>query len=85
MAKGLTVKQRHFIHAPIGKVFTSLTEPRMLRKWFLSSAQLSPRKGGNYAFTWHGGYHHSGKVLSFARDKALSLSWPQFGKANLSG
>lgn len=85
MAKSLTIKQGHFIRAPVSKVFMSLTEPRMLRKWFLTSAQLSPRKGGNYTFTWHGGYHHSGKVLSYSRDKALSLSWPQFWKGKPLG
>ncbi|TMI24574.1 SRPBCC domain-containing protein [Candidatus Bathyarchaeota archaeon] len=85
MAKTLTVKQRYFIRTPIGKVFASLTQPRMLRRWFIASAQLSPRKGGNYTFTWHGGYHHSGKVLSYARDRTLSLSWPAFWKSKPLG
>ena len=76
MPKSRTIKQGIYIKAPPRKIFRSLTEPRLLRKWFLSAAKLSPRKGGNYEFTWHGGYKHSGKVLDYLRDKRLSLSWP---------
>jgi len=72
-----TVKQRYFIKAPPSKVFKAITEPRLLKRWFLVSAKFSPRKGGNYTFSWGGSMVQSGKVLSYARDKSLSLSWPQ--------
>jgi uncharacterized protein YndB with AHSA1/START domain len=71
-----TVKQRYFIKAPPSKVFRAITEPRLLRRWFLASAKFSPRKGGNYTFSWGGSMVQSGKVLSYVRDKSLSLSWP---------
>ncbi len=80
-----TVKQRYFIKAPPAKVFKALTEPRLLKKWFLMSAKLSPRKGGNYAFTWQGGASQSGKVLNYVRDRSLSLSWPQVQKGKALG
>src|SRR5437867_1455022 len=72
-----TVKQRYFIKAPPSKVFKALTEPRLLKKWFLTSAKMSPRKGGNYTVNWSEGMGQSGKVLSYTRDKSLSLTWPQ--------
>ncbi len=75
MAK--SVKQRYFLKAPPDRVFKALTEPSLLRKWFVASAKFSPRTGGNYTFSWGGEMSQSGKVLSFVRDKSLSLSWPQ--------
>ncbi len=75
MAK--SVKQRYFLKAPPNRVFKALTEPSLLRKWFVASAKFSPRTGGNYTFNWGGEMSQSGKVLSFVRDTSLSLSWPQ--------
>ncbi len=75
MAKSRTIKQRLFIKAPPSKVFKAITEPRLLKRWFIASAKLSPRKGGNFSFKWQGGYTLSGKVLDYTRDKKLSLSW----------
>jgi len=72
-----SVKQRYFVKAPPSKVFRALTEPSLLKKWFVASARMSPRKGGNYTFNWGGEMAQSGKVLSYVRDKSLSLSWPQ--------
>ncbi len=85
MAKSRSLKQRMFLQAPPAKVFKALVEPSYLRKWFLNSASISPRKSGNYTFTWHGGYSHSGKVLDYARDKKLSLSWPGYLNGKLLG
>jgi len=85
MPKSRTIKQGLYIRAPPDKVFRALTEPRLLKKWFLSSAKLSPRKGGNYQFAWHGGYTHTGKVLDYLRDKRLSLSWPGIIRGKLLG
>jgi uncharacterized protein YndB with AHSA1/START domain len=75
MAKSRTIKQRVFIKAPPSKVFKAITEPHLLKRWFIASAKLSPRKGGNFSFEWQGGYTLSGKVLDYARDRKLSLSW----------
>ena len=85
MAKSRAARQGVFVQAPPPKVFEALTEPRLLKKWFLESATLSPRKRGNYTFTWQGGYSHSGKVLDYAKDRKLSLSWPAYLKGNLLG
>jgi uncharacterized protein YndB with AHSA1/START domain len=80
------VKQRYFVKASPSKVFNAITEPRILKKWFLGTAKLSPRKGGNYTFTWRGDPTlQSGKVLSFVRDKSLSLSWPALQKGKQVG
>jgi len=83
MAK--SVKQRYFFQAPPEKVFRALTQPSLLRKWFVASAKFSPRTGGNYTFNWGGEMAQSGKVLSYARDKSLSLSWPQVQRGKSLG
>ncbi len=72
-----SVKQRYFLKVPPNRVFRALTEPSLLRKWFVASARMSPRKGGNYSFNWGGEMSQSGKVLNYVRDKSLSFSWPQ--------
>jgi uncharacterized protein YndB with AHSA1/START domain len=72
-----SVKQRYFVSVPPEKVFRALTQPSLLRKWFVASAKFSPRTGGNYTFNWGGEMSQSGKVLGYVRDKSLSLSWPQ--------
>jgi uncharacterized protein YndB with AHSA1/START domain len=59
------------------RVFEALIDPPRLRKWFVDSAKLTPRKGGEYSFRWKGGYHHEGKVLDFRPGKTLELAWPQ--------
>ncbi len=74
---GRSVKQRYFVNAAPEKVFRALTQPILLKKWFVSSASFSPRTGGNYTFNWGGETSQSGKVLTYVRDKSLILSWPQ--------
>jgi len=80
-----SVKQRYFFKAPPEKVFRSLTQPSLLRKWFVASAKLSPRTGGNYTFNWGGEMAQSGKILGYVRDKSLSLSWPQVQRGKSLG
>jgi len=65
------------IRARPNKVFEALVDPPTLRKWFVDSADLVPRKGGDYSFRWKDGYHHEGKVLDFRTGKTLVLAWPQ--------
>ena len=67
------------IRAPPYRVFEALVDPPTLRQWFVDSAGLVPRKGGEYSFRWKGGYHHEGKVLDFRTGKTLVLAWPQNG------
>jgi len=76
LAKTRSLKQVIYIKAPPAKVFRFIAEPRGLNRWILSKAKMTPRKDGNYTFTWHGGYHHSGKVTSYVRAQKLGLTWP---------
>jgi len=65
------------IRARPNKVFEALVDPPTLRRWFVDSADLVPRKGGEYSFRWKGGYHREGKVLDFRPGKTLILAWRQ--------
>jgi len=57
-----TVRTPIFIHAPRPKVFRAITEPQLLSRWFMDRATLTPRQGGEYAFTWEGGHFPPGQA-----------------------
>src|SRR5260370_37342109 len=80
MATGRTVLHQYYIKAPSARVFKALSDNKELTRWFLSKARLDKEKGGEYKFTWQGGYTESGKVLEFVPGKKLSLSWPSVWK-----
>ncbi len=80
-----TVLQQYYIKAPSAKVFKAISDNKELTRWFLSKARLDKEKGGEYKFTWQGGYTESGKVLEYVPGKKLSLSWPSIWKKKLLG
>jgi uncharacterized protein YndB with AHSA1/START domain len=73
--KRRTIRQHVFVRASPKKVFKAISQPKLLRRWLLDEAELSPRKGGRYRFVWKGGPTHTGKVLEFVRGKRLTLTW----------
>jgi uncharacterized protein YndB with AHSA1/START domain len=75
MPKSFVAKQSYHFEAPPEKVFRSLTDPKMLVRWFLSDAALDARTWGSYAFDWIGGYHMTGTVKQFEANRAVSFSW----------
>jgi uncharacterized protein YndB with AHSA1/START domain len=76
MTTKLIVKQTYYIQAPPSKVFSALTDPKWLTKWFLQKAKLKLIKGYEYEFVWIGGWKENGAVLDFQKDKKLVLKWP---------
>jgi uncharacterized protein YndB with AHSA1/START domain len=72
-----------FIHASPAQVFRYVSDPAQLTRWFMDRASLTPRQGGEYAFTWEGGPTHSGKVLEFVTGKRVTLAWQWPGKEQL--
>lgn len=75
MPKSFIIEQTYFFEAPYQKVFQALSDSEILVKWFLSKAKVEPSKGGSYSFNWIGGYHMTGKVKQFERNKVVSFSW----------
>ena len=75
MRKSFTVEQSYYFEASLEEVFQGLTNPRILVKWFLSKAMLTPKKNGSYSFDWIGGYHMNGIVKQFTLNKSVSFSW----------
>ncbi|MBO0888697.1 SRPBCC domain-containing protein [Candidatus Bathyarchaeota archaeon] len=71
----LFLDQSYYLNAPPETVFQALTDPKILVKWFLAKAYVDPREGGDYDFDWLGGFHQSGKITRFEKDKAVSFSW----------
>jgi uncharacterized protein YndB with AHSA1/START domain len=72
-----------FIHTSPSAVFDAITQPEHLRRWFVDTAVLSPRKGGRYAFGWEGGPTHTGTLLEFVPGKRITLSWRWPGHEDL--
>jgi uncharacterized protein YndB with AHSA1/START domain len=75
MTKSFTADQSYYFLASPEEVFNAIADPKVLVKWFLSNAKLVPKKGGDYAFDWIGGYHMTGKVKRFEPNIAVSYSW----------
>jgi uncharacterized protein YndB with AHSA1/START domain len=71
----LAIEQSYYVDAPRERVFQALTEPKMLVKWFLTSAYVDPREGGDYDFDWLNGYHYSGRIMRFEKNETVSYSW----------
>ena len=47
----------------------------ILVKWWVSKAHVEPHEGGDFDFEWLNGFHLSGKITRFEKDKAVSFSW----------
>jgi uncharacterized protein YndB with AHSA1/START domain len=75
MSVGLVIEQSYYFDASPETVFKALTDPKILVKWFLTKAYVDPREGGDYDFDWLVGYHYSGKIMRFEKNKAVSYSW----------
>ena len=82
-AKLRTVEMPIFVRAPPTRVFAAISNPKLLTRWFMDRATLSPRTGGRYAFTWEGGPTHTGKVVEFVRGKSITFSWQRPGLERL--
>jgi uncharacterized protein YndB with AHSA1/START domain len=73
--RSFTIEQSYYFRSSPQEVFSAITDPKVLTKWFLSKAEVLPKRGGSYSFDWIGGYRMRGKVKGFAANKAVSYSW----------
>lgn len=50
--------------------------PDLLKKWWPPSAEVEPRRGGTYHFSWpKQNWHLRGKFTRFDRGKSLGFTW----------
>jgi uncharacterized protein YndB with AHSA1/START domain len=75
VVESFETRQSYYLPASPARVFRSLTVPAELRRWFLADAELQPRKGGQFRFSWGGGYWMTSEVSRFQRNRALGLVW----------
>jgi len=75
MAKPGAVRQSYQLAAPPARVFSALTDPKELKRWFVAKAVVTPRKGGSYRLDWGGGYAMRGKIIAIEPPKLLRLRW----------
>jgi uncharacterized protein YndB with AHSA1/START domain len=75
MAKPPPIHQEYVLSAPPARVFASLTDPKLLTKWFVAKASLTARKGGNFRLSWGSRYTMRGKVLEIEAPRRLRLAW----------
>jgi uncharacterized protein YndB with AHSA1/START domain len=64
------------------KVWSALTEPEVLKKWFLREATIQAVEDGSYHFSWgvrdqHGNYpvNMRGSVLRAIPEQTLQITW----------
>jgi uncharacterized protein YndB with AHSA1/START domain len=75
MGKLPPVEQKYLIGASPEKVFAALTQPKQLARWFVQSAVVELREGGDYRLTWAPGVAMKGKVRSFSAPSKLVVDW----------
>jgi uncharacterized protein YndB with AHSA1/START domain len=75
MAKVPLIRQSYYYAIPPAQVFSALTEPRQLAKWFVEKAVVTPKKGASFRLTWRGGYTMKGRINAIAPPKTLDLKW----------
>jgi uncharacterized protein YndB with AHSA1/START domain len=74
-----TIRQTFEIRSSPDRVYTALTSPGILNRWFTDKSTMAAKPGGRYRFSWNGGYLHKGKVLAATPSRLLVLAWPQDG------
>jgi uncharacterized protein YndB with AHSA1/START domain len=74
-AKTRTVQVQTFVHTSTKRAFEAISNPKLLKGWLLDNAELTPRKGGTYSFSWTGGPTHTGRVLDYVSGKKITLTW----------
>jgi uncharacterized protein YndB with AHSA1/START domain len=82
---GYTLRQERVFDAPLARVFSALTEPTELAKWWgpdgftTSEIDLDLREGGRYRFTMQPpdgeAFHLSGAYLEVQRPSRLSFTF----------
>ena len=70
-----TVDHQYFIRVSPKRAFEAISESRWLVRWLADTAEIAPRKGGQYTLGWNGGPTHHGRVAEFVRGKRISLAW----------
>jgi uncharacterized protein YndB with AHSA1/START domain len=59
-----------------GELFSYWTEPVLLTLWWPQEAEVDPRPGGSYHFSWPVmGWHLRGAYLAFRPGAELSFTW----------
>ena len=80
MAKPPAIRQTYILTHPPSRVFAALTDPKILTKWFVAKAAVTPRKGGNFRLGWGKSYSMRGRVLEIEAPRTLRLAWIDVGE-----
>jgi len=75
MAKVPNIRQVYFYQVPPARVFSALTEPKELAKWFPSDAEVQLEKGGKFVLRFGKEFAMKGKVKKAKAPGRLTLSW----------
>lgn len=68
-----TVTAQREIPAPVGEVWSFLTEPGLVARWFADVERLAP--GEPFRFDFGDGDYHAGRVVEWEPGIALGLTW----------
>ena len=73
----MNIEQSYYLNTRPETVFQALTDPKILVKWMLAKAHVDQREGGDFDFDWLNGFHLSGTITRFEKNKAVSFYWSQ--------
>lgn len=74
-ADRLTMRAR-VIGRSVARVYRDWTEPSLLMAWWPVHAEINPRVGGSYHFSWPTrGWHLRGKFLEVLPEERLRFTW----------
>jgi uncharacterized protein YndB with AHSA1/START domain len=61
------------------EVWSAITEPEQLERWFANDVELDPRPGGRAVFRWDNGEERTAVVDEIDAQRRLGLRWDDGG------
>lgn len=79
MGATYSADQSYYLDAKPAEVFRALVEPAQLVRWFLSKATVEPTAGGEFNFSWVGGYRMKSHLTRFENGRVVGFEWLDAG------
>ena len=76
----MEVTREVVLEAPVEEVWSALTEPEQLERWFANDVELDPRPGGAGVFRWDDGAERHATVVVADPGERLVLDWDEEGE-----
>ena len=75
----MKLEKRLQLNVPVERVWSAITDPAEISRWFPDRATLEPRAGGTGSFSWDEYGEHEVRVEVFEPPRRLVWSWASEG------